>query len=198
MSKGSSHTTWAPPPPVAPTVGAPGRRGAGKNAHLVKIRAERALELLSEGRGYRQVVAELVKEFAVSTRTGERDCQRAQKLLLEEHVAERPHRRARLEARLERLSRVSEEAGDYGSAIRAIQVLGKWHGFEELKVTAGFDPAMEAVLAMRPIERERRIAELLAKREAGGAAPPPAPETEPEQPTRPAPFDPASRARRRR
>lgn len=193
----STHTTWAPPPPVAPTVGVPGRRGAGKAAHLVKIRAERALELLAEGRGYRQVVGELVREFAVSTRTGERDVRRAQQLLLEEHAAERPSRRAKLEARLERLSRAAEEAGDYGSAIRAVGLLGKWSGFEELQITTAADPITEKVLGMTPQEREKRIAELVAKRAA--AAPTPAPDA----PERPGPplrdrspaFDPRRHAR---
>jgi hypothetical protein len=195
VSKGT-HTTWAPPPPVTVSDGRSAPGGPGNGAQPTEIRAQRALELLSAGNTYRQVAAELVRQFGISMRTAERDLARAQQVLVQEHKAERPALRAKLETRLWRLSKVAEEDGQYGAAIRALYVIGRFNGIDQVQVAAAADPETEEVLRMTGVEREKRIAELVEKRTKGAQAAHAV--SEPEAPQRPAPFDPTDRARGRR
>ena len=198
----STHSTWAPPPPVAPTGGSAGRRGAGKGRHATEIRAQQALEALSRGATYRQVVGEIMQLFRVSVRTAERDLQRAQRMLTAEHAAERPTLRAKIETRLWRLSKAAEDEGHYSAAIRALYVIGRLAGLDQVQVTTATDPVTEKVLGMTPQEREARLAELLRRRmEAMSGAPSTASEPEPARPPprdRAPGFDPRAYARGRR
>jgi hypothetical protein len=186
---------------LASTDGATNRgRGGRKGARQREMRVAYAIERLAQAESYRQICAALQARFKVSPRTAERDVGRAYKRVGAALQAEMPHLRGRLADRYLRLSRAAERRKDFASAIRACDSLAKLCGLvAPTKVeVAGPDPEREGVLGLTPAERERRLAELIAKRVDAGAAPPAPAATEPGQSRRPSPFSPADRARGRR
>lgn len=136
----------------------------------VQKRVDRAEELFAELASYRQVREALVREFKISERTAERDIAEVYRRWAEAAIVDRGPYRGRIRSALWRLAQDARGAEDLPSALRALGQLSRLDGIDaaqELKVEnhvtghGAFDP-----LSLTPLEREKRIEELLAKRAA--------------------------------
>lgn len=131
------------------------------------VRVSYALRLFNgkKGHRYNRVRELLMKKFDIARSTAENDIKRAYRVLAEEDTAEAPQIKARISARLWRISAKAEEIGKYEASISALGRLAKMHGLDApTKVEVdGISPdqvQLLKALAMTPAERQRRIAEI--------------------------------------
>jgi hypothetical protein len=128
-----------------------------------------ALDLLDEGERYMKIRQMLMDSFKISHCTAEEDIKRAYKVIADETEAEAPQLTARVGHSLWRVAKKAEREGDYSAAVSALGRFAKLHGLEAPKkhhVTGGVTEEQKqllAALAMTPVERQKRIAELEAE-----------------------------------
>jgi len=152
------------------TKGSSPRRRRAKAIPLPRLQQVEAW--LAAGGGYGEVVRATVREFDVSVRTAERDIAAVYHRWETEEKDERPARRGRMRSELwRRYEAAVLSARDSHHQLAAVQILERLCGLDGLdapeKVAIRHtDPIAEKVAAMTPAEREKRIAELLAKRAA--------------------------------
>lgn len=155
----------------------PKRADSPRGARLKKkppTRLQKVEEWLAAGQTYGVVVESAQTTFGVSHRTAERDIAQVYHRWETEEKDERPARRARMRAELwQRYWAAVGSASDshmHLSSAKILERLCKLDGLDapdKLSVHHS-DTTGDKLAAMTPAEREKRIAELLAKRAGGG------------------------------
>jgi hypothetical protein len=162
--------------PKKPKAGKP-KTSRGKPLPNAPQRLATALALLGAGDRYMAVRAALMEKFAISHSTAEADIKAAYRVIHEETEAEAPQLTARVSQRLWAVALKAEKNADYAAAVSALGRFAKLHGLEAPKHvhhTGGVTEEQKqllSALAMTPVERAKRIAELEAKAGEVGSTP---------------------------
>lgn len=146
----------------------PKRTAKGKAIPRAMNRVAYAQLILCEN-SYTVTRNKIMDRFKVSKATAERDIVEAQKLIADDAEKERPTLRARESLRLNRIADAAEDEGEYQAAVAASRGISKLNGLEVDVVSTGpmapEQQAMIAALALTPVQRTQRLAELRAKAE---------------------------------
>lgn len=152
-------------PPRAPKLAPRESRQAPAAERIA--RCWRASELMAAGLGAMETARQLATEAGISCRQAKRYVARVRARWAEQEAEDRPAHRAHVVRFLWATARAAREAGDYGPAVAAARAIAKVTGLEiTTVVTAGttsVHQAIEAALAMTPLEREAEIARIEAE-----------------------------------
>jgi hypothetical protein len=161
--------------PKKRTKSKPRRTSTGTPIDVAPQRTAFALRLMCDlGVRYSETRRRLMAKFGISDSTAERDIERAYKQMGERNEKERPHLGGHTSARLWRIAGKAEREGKYDAAVNALGRFAKINGLEAPKKhhhTGGVTEEQKqllAALALTPVERAKRIAELEAEAAAEG------------------------------
>lgn len=130
--------------------------------HRIKV----AIEELTSG-GYSSTRETLMEQFGICARTAASDIKEAYRLIAEDAEAERPQLRTREVARMTRIAKKAEAAGDYAVVISASARIAKLNGLDvDVVQTGGVTPEQQAMLSaivLTPYQRRERAGQLRSR-----------------------------------